>query len=87
MADNALKAKIYDVLKRGYFNGPDDSVYVSDGSDELIHVVVVSEKFDGHRSREKRELLWDELEKGLSEDELGHISLSIARSPEEIKAG
>jgi acid stress-induced BolA-like protein IbaG/YrbA len=87
MVDEAVKTKIHDVLKRGYFNGPDDSVDVSDGSDGCIHVVVVSRKFDGHKSREKRQLLWSELEKGLSDDELSSISLSVARSPEEIKAG
>jgi len=87
MVDDVIKTKIHDVLKRGYFNGADDAVDVSDGTDGCVHVVVVSRKFDGHRSRERSELLWSELEKGLSEDELSAISLSIARSPEEIKAG
>jgi hypothetical protein len=87
MADEALKTKIHDVLKCGYFNGPDDLVDVSDGSDGFVHVVVVSRKLDGRRSREKDDLLWSELSQALSPEEWGHISLSIARSPEEIKAG
>jgi acid stress-induced BolA-like protein IbaG/YrbA len=87
MAEDAVKRKILDVLKRGFFSGQDDAVDVSDGADGCVHVVVVSRKFDGRRSRERHQLLWSELEKGLSEDEMGAISLSVARSPEEIKAG
>ena len=86
MADEALKTKIRDVLKQGYFNGPDDFVDISDGTDGLVHVVVVSRKFDGRRAREKNDLLWSELSQGLLPDEWGRISLSVARSPEEIKA-
>jgi hypothetical protein len=86
MADSKLKAKIYDVLKRGVFNDPDDLVDVSDGPDDGIHVVVVSRKFDGKRMREKNDLIWAELTKGLKKSEWKLITLSVGASPEEVKA-
>ena len=86
MADAQLKQKIHDVLKRGYFHDADDSVDVSDGPDDSIHVVVVSRKFDGHRMKEKHDLIWSELLQNLAQDEWDKISLSIGVSPEEIKA-
>jgi acid stress-induced BolA-like protein IbaG/YrbA len=86
MADSALKSKIHDVLKCGYFNDPDDLVDVSDGPDDSIHLVIVSRKFDGRRMKEKNDLIWSELVKHLPAEEWGRVSLSVATSPEEIKA-
>jgi stress-induced morphogen len=86
MADDALKQKIHDLLKRSeHFNGPDDLVDVSDGPDDSIHVVVVSRKFDGYRLKEKNDLIWSVLET-LPPDEWGKVTLSIGASPEEIKS-
>lgn len=86
MSDLALKQKIHDVLKQGYFNDPDDLVDVSDGEDEGIHLVIVSRKFDGRRMKEKNDLIWSELVKGLQPDEWGQVTLSVGTSPEELKA-
>lgn len=86
MADGNLKRKIYDVLKRGYFDDSTDFVDVSDGFDNLIHIVVVSRKFDGRRMKEKEDLIWSELFQNLSPEEWGKVSLSIGASPDEIKA-
>lgn len=86
MAEWELKQKIRDVLKKAYFDGPDDLVDVSDGEDDGIHVVVVSHKFDGRRMKEKNDLIWAILEEHLSADEWGRITLSVGASPEEIKA-
>jgi stress-induced morphogen len=86
MADEALKLKIRDVLKRGFFSDPDDLVDVSHGDGDCIHVVVVSRKFDGRRMRERSNLLWAQFWRGLTRDGWERISLSVARSPEEIKA-
>ena len=61
MADVQLKKKVYEVLKRGYFNGPDDAVDVSDGPEDSIHLVIVSRKFDGKRLKEKNDLIWSQL--------------------------
>jgi stress-induced morphogen len=87
MAEAQLKKRIHDVLKGTYFNDPDDLVDVSDGSDDdSVHVVIVSRKFDGHRMKEKNDLIWSVLVKELRAEEWGKISLSVGTSPEEIKA-
>lgn len=86
MADDQLKQKIRDVLKRGYFQDGNDLVDVSDGPDDSIHVVIVSRKFDGQRMKEKHDLIWSELNQKLAPEEWGRVSLSIGVSPEEIKA-
>lgn len=54
MINEQLKSRIYEVLKDGYFSGPDDAVDVSDGPADSIHSVVVSRKFDGKRLKEKK---------------------------------
>lgn len=86
MADTQLKTKISDVLKRGYFSDHDDVVDVSDSdtSDEFIHVVVVSRKFDGRHLGEKTDLIWSELVQRLAPEEWGRITLSIGVSPAEV---
>ena len=86
MADEQLKQKIRDVLKGGYFKDSEDLVDVSDGPDDSIHVVIVSRKFDGHRMKEKHDLIWSELSQHLAADVWGKVSLSIGVSPEELKA-
>lgn len=86
MADEFLKEKIRDVLKRGFFKDPDDLVDVSDGADENVHLVVVSRKFQGRRMKEKEDLIWSELIQNLSPNEWGKVTLSVGVSPEEIKA-
>lgn len=86
MAHNQLKSKIREVLKNGYFKGADDLVDVSNGSDDYIHLVIVSRKLAGLYLKEKNDLIWSELMKYLSPEEWGHISLSVGFSPEELKA-
>ncbi len=86
MADKNLKQKIYDVLKGRYFSDSTDFVDVSDGFDDLIHIVVVSRKFGGRRMKEKEDLIWSELFQNLSPEEWGKVSLSIGASPDDIKA-
>jgi len=86
MANEKLKKKIHDVLKRGYFSDSTDFVDVSDGFVDLIHIVVVSRKFDGRRVIEKEDLIWSELLQNLSPEEWGKVSLSIGASPDDIKA-
>lgn len=86
MANAQLKKKVYEVLKKSYFNGPDDAVDVSDGPGDSIHLVIISRKFDGKRLKEKNDLIWSQLMQHLAADEWGKVSLSIGASPEEIKA-
>ncbi|HUE69592.1 MAG TPA: hypothetical protein VMP01_01785 [Pirellulaceae bacterium] len=83
---NDLIQKIHDVLKSTHFGGPDDLVDVSDGGDDSLHLVVVSRKLDGMRWQEKHDFIWNVLTAHLTPDEWGQISLTIATTPEEIKA-
>jgi acid stress-induced BolA-like protein IbaG/YrbA len=86
MADDALKKRIHDVLKQGYFRDEGDLVDVSDGHDDNVHVVVVSRKFQGKRLKEKQDLIWSELIANLKEEEWGRVTLSVGVSPEELKS-
>lgn len=86
MTHDQLKDAIHQALKSGKFSDPNDLVDVSDGPDGNVHVVVVSRKFDGLGMKEKHDLIWSELNKSLSPDQWGAVTLSIGVSPEEIKA-
>ncbi|MDM8522002.1 hypothetical protein QUF80_01420 [Desulfococcaceae bacterium HSG8] len=86
MTKEHLKKKIYEVLRKGYFDGPDDAVDVSDGPGDSVHLVIVSRKFDRRRLKEKNDLIWSQLIHYLAADEWGKVSLSVGASPEEIKA-
>lgn len=86
MADERTKQRVAEALKLAYFNDPGDLVDVSDGLDDNIHVVVVSRKFDGHRLREKNDMIWSVLIKELTPEEWGLVTLSVGVSPEELKA-
>jgi hypothetical protein len=88
MADADLKDRIYDILRNGRFKDDSDLVDVSDGDDiDDVHVVVVTRKFEGMSSREKRELILKDLIANLKKKEWTRISLAVGKSPEEIKAG
>lgn len=85
MACEMLKQKIYSSLKAGRFSDTKDFVDVSDGFDDLIHVVVVSRKFNGHTMIDRGDIIWDELLKHLSDEEWRYISLLIGATPEEVQ--
>jgi hypothetical protein len=86
MADVQLKQKIHDALKSTYFKDQDDLVDVSDGDDDSIHVVIVSRKYGGTKTKEKDDLIWSVLVQKLKPDEWGKVTLAVWTSPEEIKA-
>lgn len=85
MMREALKQKIQNLLKTGYFNDTKDFVDVSDGAGDFIHVVVVSRKFNGHTMIDRSDIIWDELLKHLSDEEWGHVSLLVGAIPEEVQ--
>src|SRR5688500_5857203 len=59
--DPKFKEKIYKIVKKEF---PEDTVDVSNGYRDNVHVVVVSRKFDACRSeRAKQEMLWDVIER------------------------
>ena len=86
MPNEAVCRRVYEVLRGHYFNGRDDLVDVTEGGEDDVHVVVVSRKLAGLSYDEKHDLVWDELMRHLTVEEWGRVSLTIARSPEEIKA-
>ncbi len=85
MACEILKQKIHNTLKTGYFSDSKDFIDVSDGAGDLIHVVVVSRKFNGHTMGGRSDIIWDELLKHLSDEEWGHVSLLIGATPEDVQ--
>ena len=84
MACEILKEKIHNTLKTGYFNDSKDFVDVSDGSVDHVHIVIVSRKFNGHTMGGRSDIIWNELAKNLSQEEWGHVFLSIGMLPEEV---
>lgn len=82
-ADPQLKKKIETILSARF---PGETVDVSDGHGDNVHVVVVSRKFDGMREKEKQELLWSAIDQGnLSDEEKVKISLILPYSPSDLK--
>ena len=83
-ADKKLKAKIYSILKAEF---PEDTVDVTDGYHQNVHILVVSRKFDKFRSEKTRqEYLWNLIERGkLTEEQKSHISLLLPVSPALLK--
>lgn len=76
--------QIIEVALRKEF--PRDTVDVSDGYQDNIHVIVVSRKFDGMTERDKTDLLWKVIDgTELSDAEKLKISLIMPVSPAEIK--
>ena len=87
MANTQLKEKIRDLLRSGPFAGVDEAVAVSDGEIEPhIHVVVISRKFDDLEFIERQELIWPHLERALSPEEWGQVTLVVGISPQQAKA-
>jgi hypothetical protein len=65
---------------------PDDTVDVSDGFGENIHVLVVSRRFDTMGEDQRQECLWSIIDgAGLSKSEISLISLVMPVSPAQIK--
>ena len=82
-ADPQLKKKIETIISAEF---PGETVDVSDGHGDNIHVIVVSRKFEGMREKEKQELLWSAIDKSnLSDVEKVKISLILPYSPSDLK--
>ncbi len=75
------------ILDKAFRNEfPKDTVDVSDGYQENIHVLIVSRRFDSMNEQEKIDCLWSIIDgTDLSGDEKRLISLTLALSPAEIK--
>ena len=86
MANAVLKKKVRKVLQNGYFKDPDDHIVISDGPEDSIHVVVISDKLHGRRMKEKNDLILSDLISNLRKEEWSKITLSLGQTHEELKA-
>ena len=65
---------------------PDDTVDISDGYEDNIHILVVSRKFDELTEAQKQDVLWRIIDRtDLTDAEKSLISLVMPVSPAEIK--
>ena len=65
---------------------PQDTVDISDGYMDNIHVMVVSRQFDSMNEAQKQDCLWSIIDStDLSEDEKTLVSLVYPLSPAEIR--
>jgi hypothetical protein len=80
-----LKAVLEEVFRREF---PNDTVDVSDGYRDNIHVIVVSRRFDKMTERKRGALMWSILDNApLTKNEKLMVTLLYALSPEQIKSG
>lgn len=86
MASEQLKQNIYAALKQDYFSDPDDTVDISGGPEDSIHLVLFSRQFAQRSRQENHDLIWAELQRTLASDEWKKGSLLVGASPEAIKA-
>jgi len=78
-----VKTILTDALRAEF---PHDTVDISDGYKENIHVLDVSRRFDGMPEQNKQDWLWGIIDgAGLSEKEKLLISLVLPLSPAQIK--
>jgi hypothetical protein len=78
-----IKKILTEALRREF---PHDTVDVSDGYKENIHVLVVSRAFDEMGEREKQQVLWRVIDRtDLTEEEKQLISLVYPVSIRELK--
>jgi hypothetical protein len=79
----AIKKILLDALRAEF---PTDTVDVSDGYEDNIHVLVVSRRFDTMREGIKQDLLWKIIDRTvLTDDEKQLISLLYPLSVAELK--
>ncbi|MDM8522975.1 hypothetical protein QUF80_06335 [Desulfococcaceae bacterium HSG8] len=83
-ADLHIKKKIEELLRKEF--NENSTIDVSDGYQDNIHIVVVSDKFSGKSENEKQDMLWSLIETGnLSDSDKNKISLIVPYSPKELK--
>lgn len=84
-ANTALKTKIEKIL-REQFPNTGETVDVSDGSGDNIHVIVVSRQFDNMREKAKQDLLWGPIDRSdLNDADKVKISMILPYSPDDLK--
>lgn len=81
------KPKIKATLEQAFRNVfPNDTVDISDGYQNNIHVLIVSRRFDVMSEKNKQDALWQIIDgTDLTDDEKASISLVMPVSPAEVK--
>ena len=87
MVRAALRQKIEATLEAGSFSGSGYFIDVFDDGDEYVRILIISRKFDieNYNLAERDDLVWANLAKTLTQEELGRISRMVVINPEEIK--
>ena len=84
-ASPELKKKIEDILRKR-FPQQGETVDVSDGAGDNIHVIVVSRQFDSMREKSKQDCLWSAIDQSdLTDTEKVKISMILPYSPDDLK--
>ncbi len=79
----AVKRALEQSLRKRF---PNDTVDISDGYEQNIHVLVVSRQFDGMVEENKQDLVWGIIDgSNLTDNEKSLISLVLPLSPAQIK--
>jgi acid stress-induced BolA-like protein IbaG/YrbA len=82
-ANPQLKDQIRNILQQEF---PSETVDVSDGHADNIHVVVVSHRFTGMTEKAKQDLLWGAIDRSdLPDADKVKISLILPYSPSDLK--
>jgi hypothetical protein len=78
-----IKAILEEAFRKVF---PNDTVDISDGYQDNIHVLVVSRRFDAMTEKDKQDALWQIIdETDLTDAEKASISLVMPVSPAEVK--
>lgn len=81
-----MKARIRQILREGYFSDQDqDRIEILDGVDDMVHVIVISQKLSGQGMREKQDLIMSDLINSLASGEWERVSLAVGASPDEVE--
>lgn len=84
-ASPELKTRIERAL-RTQFPKQGETVDVSDGVGDNVHVVVVSRQFDRMKEKSKQDLLWGAIDRSdLTDAEKVKISMILPYSPDDLK--
>jgi len=82
-AREQVKRILHDAFRQRF---PHDTVDISDGYEDNVHVLVVSREFDAMSEKEKQDVMWGVIDSTpLNDREKGLISLVFPVSPAEIK--
>jgi stress-induced morphogen len=84
MPSDPVKRRIVQALRKE-FSGQKDKILLRNDFEELLHLYVVSTKFQGMGRRQKIQMIADLLTSSLEPDEWGRVCLMVGLTPAEAK--